>query len=155
MRVGHKLDDEQKTFVVQRLACFESARRVAALVKDEFSVTVTPQAVECYDPTTRAGRNLAARWRMLFDETRKTYLSDTATVGIAHQKVRLARLDRMAAKAEDMGALALSADLLAQAAKEVGGMFERRGAGGEEDSGGGAPTVNVVIRQLTPPPGEG
>lgn len=152
MRVGHKLDDAQKIFVVQRLACFDGPRRVASLVKEAFGVAITPQAVECYDPGTRAGRSLAQRWRKLFEETRAAYLADTAAAGVAHKRVRLDRLDRMAERAENMGALKLAAELLEQAAKEMGGAYERRGsaAAGEGDDGGGAGgvTVNVTIRQF-------
>lgn len=160
MARNHKLDDAQKTFVVQQLACFEAARTVADALKSEWGVVVTPQAVECYNPTTRAGSRLARRWRDLFAETRAAYLADTAAVGVAHKRVRLTRLDRMAERAERMGNMALAAELLAQAAREVGGAFERRGlsvaadAGGDDDGGDGV-TVNVVIRQLTPPPGAG
>lgn len=159
MARNHKLDDAQKTFVVQQLACFEGARTVADALKSEWGVVVTPQAVECYNPTTRAGSRLARRWRDLFAETRAAFLADTAAVGVAHKRVRLTRLDRMAERAERMGNLALAADFLAQAARETGGMYERRGlsvsAGAGDDDGDGGVTVNVVIRQLTPPPGAG
>ncbi|AFL51641.1 hypothetical protein ABIE78_002513 [Sinorhizobium fredii] len=51
-----KYSDEVKTYVVQALACFDSPAVVAKSVKAEFDVVISPQAVEAYDPTKRAGR---------------------------------------------------------------------------------------------------
>ena len=53
-----KLTDEQKAFVVQAVACFDSPKTVADALKKEFGVIVSPQVVECYDPTKRAGATL-------------------------------------------------------------------------------------------------
>lgn len=69
-----KLSEEVKTFIVQALACFDSPSVVVKAVKDEFGATITRQSVEGYDPNKRAGRDLARKWRLLFEETRKTFL---------------------------------------------------------------------------------
>lgn len=118
-----KLSDEVKTYIVQALACFDPPSVVTAAVKQEFGLIVSRQAVEGYDPNKRAGRNLSKRWRAIFDETRKTFLADTATIGISHRAVRLRALQRMSEKAETSGNMVLASSLLEQAAKEVGDSY--------------------------------
>ena len=121
-----KLTHEQQTYVVQALACFDTPTTVAVAVQKDFGVKLTPQSIEAYDPTKRAGRDIAKKWKMLFEETRKAFLEDTANIGISHKAVRLRALNRMAAKAEDQGNMALAAQLHEQAAKEMGNAFTNR-----------------------------
>ncbi|MER9188312.1 DUF2280 domain-containing protein [Mesorhizobium australicum] len=144
-----KLNRDQQTYVVQALACFDSPSVVAAALKRDFAVTLTPQAVECYDPTKKAGSGLAVRWRALFEETRKTFLEDTATIAISHRAVRLRALQRMADKAETMGNMSLAAQLHKQAAEEVGNAYtNRRELSGKDGKDLPAPTAPVTIFQL-------
>jgi len=121
-----KLTREQQTYVVQALACFDTPSVVVASVKRDFCVVLSPQLVETYDPTKKAGRNLALRWKALFEETRKIFLEDTASIAISHRAVRLRALQRMAEKAENSGNMVLAANLLEQAAKEVGDSYTNR-----------------------------
>lgn len=120
------LKDEVKIFIVQSLACFDTPSVVVDAVRKEFGATITRQSVEGYDPTKKAGSNLAEKWRLLFEETRKTFLEDTATIAISHRAVRLRALQRMAEKAETQGNMVLAANLLEQAAKEVGDSYTNR-----------------------------
>ena len=121
-----KLAEEVKTFIVQALACFDSPSTVVAAVRAEFGETITRQTVEGYDPTKRAGRDCAAKWRLLFEETRATFLEDTSRIGISHRAVRLRALQRMSEKAETQGNMVLASSLLEQAAKEVGDSYTNR-----------------------------
>ena len=121
-----KLTDDARAFVVQQLAMYDPPSVVAKAVKEEFGVTVNPQAVEFYDPTKRAGAKLSEKWRTLFCETRKAFLADTAEIGISHRVVRLRALQRMAQVAEKQGNLTLAASLLEQAAKEMGDAYTNR-----------------------------
>lgn len=123
---GQKLPDDAKVFVVQALACYDPPSVVAAAVKQEWGVEITPQGVECYDPTKRAGRQLSQKLRLLFEETRKTFRENTAEIGIANRAVRLRMLERLAMKAEKQGALGLAAQLLKQAAEEVGDVYTNK-----------------------------
>jgi hypothetical protein len=118
-----KLTDEARAYVVAGLACFDAPSVVAANVKKEFGLTITPQGVEAYDPTKRAGRKLGAKWKALFHETRKAFVDATAEIGISHKAVRLRSLERMAQVAEKQGNIALAANLLEQAAKEMGNAY--------------------------------
>lgn len=121
-----KLSEEHKAFVVQALACFDTPKTVADALRKEFGVVLTPQSIEAYDPTKRAGRRASEKWKQLFAATRKAFLEDTAEIAISHRPVRLRALQRMAAAAEDQRNLALAASLLEQAAKEVGDAYTNR-----------------------------
>ncbi len=121
-----KLNDEQKTFVVQSLACFDTPSAVVEAVRSEFGIEITRQTIEGYDPNKRAGATLAEEWRQVFEATRKAFLEDTSRIAISHRAVRLRALQRMAEKAEGMKNLALAAQLHEQAAKEVGDAYTNR-----------------------------
>ncbi len=120
------LSDELKTFIVQQLACFDPPSMVVKAVKAEFGETVTPQQVESYNPERRAGQNLGEHLRELFRSTREAFLEDTASIGISHRVTRLRTLQRLADRAETQGNIALAAQLVVQAAKEVGDVFTNR-----------------------------
>ncbi|TQI72922.1 hypothetical protein FHT98_0642 [Bosea sp. AK1] len=140
-----KLTNEQQTLVVQCLACFDAPSVVAATLKKEHGIAVSVQAIETYDPNKHAGRNLSQRWRALFEETRKTFLEDTATIAISHRAVRLRALQRMSEKAETQGNMVLAASLLEQAAKEVGDSFTNR----RELTGKGGKDLPVPVSPVT------
>lgn len=120
------LSNDVKAFIVQALACFDTPSQVAAAVKEEFGIEVSRQQCESHDPTKYAGRDLAKRWRVLFEDTRKRFREETADIPIANRAHRLRTLGRMAEKAEGMRNLALTAQLLEQAAKEVGDVYVNR-----------------------------
>lgn len=144
-----KLSVEVQTFVVQSLAMFDSPSVVVTAVKKEFGAEITRQAAEGYDPTKKAGANLAAKWRSLFEETRKTFLEDTAGIAISHRAVRLRALQRMAEKAETQGNMVLAASLMKQAAEEMGNAYtNRRELTGKDGKDLPAVTTPVTIFQL-------
>ncbi len=138
-----KLSVEVQTFVVQSLACFDSPSTVVAAVKKEYGEEITRQAVEGYDPNKKAGASLAERWKALFEETRKAFLEDTSQIAISHRAVRLRALQRMAEKAETQGNMVLAANLMEQAAKEVGDSYTNRR---ELTGKGGAPLQPPLIQ---------
>ncbi|MCV3851659.1 DUF2280 domain-containing protein [Pseudomonas aeruginosa] len=120
------LNNEVKAFIVQALACFDTPAQVAASVREEFGIEVSRQQCESHDPTKSAGRDLAKRWRTLFEDTRKRFREETSEIPIANRAFRLRALGRMAEKAESMRNLALTAQLLEQAAKECGDVYVNR-----------------------------
>jgi hypothetical protein len=144
-----KLSVEVQTFVVQSLACFDSPSTVVAAVKKEYGEEITRQAVEGYDPNKKAGANLAEKWKLLFEETRKAFLEDTSQIAISHRAVRLRALQRMAEKAEAQGNMVLAASLMEQAAKEVGDSYtNRRELTGKDGKDLPVPVSPVTIFQL-------
>lgn len=140
------LNDDVKLFIVQANACYDTPSVVVDAVKAEFSLAVTRQQVELYDPTKRAGRKLAGSWKAIFEETRKAFLEDTAAIGISHKAVRLRTLQRMAAKAESMGNMALAAQFMEQAAKECGNAYTNRQVVAHTGPGGGPVQTDGSLR---------
>ena len=142
-----ELPDDVKTFIVQALACFDSPSTVAASVKEEFDLVVTRQRVHTYDPTKKAGEGLGAELKAVFEATRKRFLDETASIGIANKAVRLRKLDRIAQKAEAANNHLMVMGACEAAAKEVGGAFTNRheltGANGKD-----LPPPAVTIIQL-------
>jgi len=136
MAKSEKLQTEVKTFIVQALACFDPPSTVAAAVKAEFGIVVSRQQVECYDPEKRSGAKLSTRWRVLFEQTRKTFLEDTSKIAVANRAVRLRAIGRIAAKAEEHGNTVVALAALEQAAKETGDAYTNRR---ELTGKGGAP----------------
>lgn len=143
------LNDEARAYVVASLACFDPPGVVAKAVREEFGLQITPQSVEAYDPTKRAGRKLSAKWKAMFEETREKFLKDSAAIGVANKAVRLRRLERMVDKAETMGNMALAANLLEQAAKEVGNAYTNTRVLTGADGGPIRTEVEVDVSDLT------
>ena len=121
-----KLSDEQKRFIVQSLARFESPSELVQLLKQDYDVEVTPQALQGYDPTKTNGQNLSKQYKELFEETRQQYLSDVNSIGIAQRAFRLNKLHDMAMAALSRKNYAQAAQFMEQAAKEVGGAFTNK-----------------------------
>jgi len=127
------LNNEVKAFIVQAVACFDTPSQVAVSVREEFGLDITRQQCESHDPTKRAGRDLAKRWVTLFHDTRTRFREETAEIPIANRAYRLRALGRLVEKAEGMRNLSLTAQLLEQAAKEVGDVFVNRQAKADVD----------------------
>ena len=117
------LSNEVKAFIVQALACFDTPSQVAAAVREEFGIEVTRQKCEAHDPTKRAGKDLAKRWVVLFEDTRKRFREETAEIPIANRAYRLRAMGRFIERAEGMKNIPLAMQILEQAAKECGDML--------------------------------
>ncbi|PRD13101.1 DUF2280 domain-containing protein [Pantoea coffeiphila] len=120
------LKNEVKAYIVQSLACFDSPSQVVEAVQVEFKLKITRQQVEAYDPTKASGKALASRWVDMFNATRARFQNEIADIPIANKAYRLRVLDRMATKAESMKNLAMTAQLMEQAAKEVGDAYSNK-----------------------------
>lgn len=129
-----KLTDAQQTFIVQALACFDTPSEVASAVRDEFGLSLSRQNVERYDPTKSASKDVAKKWKALFAATRQAFFESLQSIPISHRSFRLRAIGRMAENAERQRNFALAAQLLEQAAKEVGDAYTNKrqltGAGG-------------------------
>ncbi len=120
------LKGEVKAFIVQSLACFDTPSQVVEAVKKEFGLTITRQQVESHDPTKANGKGLAQKWVGMFNTTRDRFQSEISDIPIANKAYRLRTLDRMATSTEKMKNFALTAQLIEQAAKEVGDAYTNR-----------------------------
>ncbi|QHD90379.1 DUF2280 domain-containing protein [Citrobacter freundii] len=120
------LKGEVKAFIVQSLACFDTPSQVVELVKKEFGLGITRQQVESHDPTKANGRGLAQKWVDMFNATRERFQNEISDIPIANKAYRLRVLDRMATRAEGMKNLALTAEIIEQAAKECGDAYTNK-----------------------------
>ncbi len=144
------LKEEVKRYIVHALACFDTPSQVAQAVKEEFGVEVSRQLCERYDPTKSAGHDLSPKWRELFEETRKRFREETDSIPIANRAFRLRALGRMMEKAENMRNMALAAQLIEQAAKEVGDAYVNRK---NEPDKGNVDLAQVLAELMTRLPG--
>ncbi len=120
------LKPEVRAFIVQELACFDTPSQIVESVQKEFKVQVTRQQVASHDPTKAAGKGLAQKWVDLFNRTRDRFLKEISDIPIANKAYRLRVLDRMATRAEGMKNLALTAEIIEQAAKECGDAYTNK-----------------------------
>ena len=120
------LKGEVKAFIVQSLACFDTPSQVVELVKKEFGLSITRQQVESHDPTKANGRGLAQKWVDMFNATRERFQNEISDIPIANKAYRLRVLDRMATKTEGMKNFSLTAQLIEQAAKELGDAYTNK-----------------------------
>ena len=73
------------------------------------------------------GKDLSAKLREHFFKTREAFRRQIDEIPISSRSVRLRRLDQMCNEAMDAKAYREAAELLEQAAKEVGGVYVGRG----------------------------
>ncbi|HCU1013652.1 TPA: DUF2280 domain-containing protein [Klebsiella pneumoniae] len=120
------LKPEVRAFIVQELACFDTPSQIVESVQKEFKVQVTRQQVASHDPTKAAGKGLAKKWVDLFNELRDRFLNEISDIPIANKAYRLRVLQRMSTNAENMKNIGMTAQLLEQAAKEVGEAYSNK-----------------------------
>ncbi|AYH00848.1 hypothetical protein C5E26_07790 [Pectobacterium parmentieri] len=120
------LKPEVKAFIVQSLACFDPPSQVVDAVLKEFGVKITRQQAESHDPNKAAGKTLAKRWVDMFHATRERFQNEISDIPIANKAYRLRVLQRMSTTAENMKNMGMTAQLLEQAAKEVGDAYSNK-----------------------------
>jgi hypothetical protein len=138
-----KLTDEQKIYAVKRLAAYDRPAAIAHDLKEAFGVTISPQAIEHYDPERPAGHDLAPRWCAAFHAAREAHLALTATLGHLPKALRLHLRGRMAIAAWDEGNYKLANEILDAIAKEAGDVLN--GKHGLFGPGGIQPTAIVTF----------
>ncbi|ALX94876.1 hypothetical protein AV650_15535 [Serratia fonticola] len=149
------LKPEVKAFIIQALACFDTLAIVVESVQKEFGIKVTPQQVESHDPTKVSGRGLAKKWVELFTVTRERFKNEIANIPIANKSYRLRVLDRMAAATEKQKNFGMTAQLMEQAAKEVGDAYTNRQKVDHTSSDGSMAPKPTTIRLVGVEPSNG
>lgn len=128
-----RLKKAEKAFIVRSLAQFMTPMEVVKDIKEKFSIDVSPQQVEYYDPTKVAGANLAQEFVDLFNDARKEYLAQPLhnIIG-ANDIIQLQILSDLLVSKK--GNVVLAIKLIDQMQKIVKGHYERKleitGAGG-------------------------
>lgn len=120
------LNQHQKMFIVQRLACFDTLAECIEHFKEEYGLALSPQQIQCYHPHKRQGSQMSKALKDLFEETRNKYRENTHDIPIANKTFRVEQLNSMAATAKKKGNLVLAASLYEQAAKEMGEAYTNR-----------------------------
>ncbi|HHG1081711.1 TPA: DUF2280 domain-containing protein [Klebsiella pneumoniae] len=120
------LKPEVKAYIIQMLACYDTPSQVVEAVQKDFGIAITRQQVETHDPTKVSGKTLAKKWVDLFNRTRDRFLNEISDIPIANKAYRLRVLQRMSTTAEGMKNLGMTAQLLEQAAKEVGEAYSNK-----------------------------
>ncbi len=144
-----KIKKEHQLFIVQSLARFDSPSEVSDAMKAEFGVSISRQAIEHYDPTKGvATKRLAEEHRALFYATRLQYTIDVSNIGLAHRVYRLWQLSEILQRAKERGNDYLMLAVLEQAAKEMGGFYERRVTRGKNDEAALASVLRVRASEL-------
>ena len=137
------LTDVHRAFIIQQVACFMGPTETAAAVNEEFGLNVSRQAIERYDPSKLAGRQMAQRWKELFKITREAFIDHVENrVPHAHKSLRIKKLARASDVFERNGNYIAMARMLEQIAKEVGNVHTNRHEFTGKD--GGAIKVQAV-----------
>lgn len=119
---GNPLDtltSQQRQFVVEQLAAFDSPSEVAKGLLEQFGVTVAPHVVAIYDPTRPAGRHCPALWKRRFEEAREEMIHGTPSA-LASRSVRLRQREKMFRRAIEREDFLLANRILDSIAREVG-----------------------------------
>lgn len=120
------LKPEVKAYIIQMIACYDTPSQVVEAVQKDFGIAITRQQVETHDPTKVSGKTLAKKWVDLFNRTRDRFLNEISDIPIANKAYRLRVLQRMSTTAENMKNIGMTAQLLEQAAKEVGEAYSNK-----------------------------
>jgi hypothetical protein len=119
------LTNEQKVFVVSGFARFEGVAEVCRSFKDEYGLDLSKPHALAYNPSGANYRG-AQKWRDLFERERKTFLDNVSAIGIANKSFRLQSLHKLCAIAMERKNIKLAAEIMEQAAKEMGEVFTNR-----------------------------
>ena len=121
------LESSHQVFIVQHLAMFVRPAAVQKLLKQNFDVEISLQAV-CYYDITNA--DLPKKFKTLFNSTRRKFIKDSSEIPIAQKSFRLMKLQQMFEAEEDQNPAIQNKramrDILEQAAKESGDAFTNK-----------------------------
>lgn len=117
------LKEPVKIFIVQALACRDTPQEVADLVKQEFGIEVDRMQCAAYDPTKAAGKNLSAKFKKLFEETRKKFDKGLVDIPIANKHYRMKQYDKLLQKTKNT---VMALRIMEQAAKDSGGVYTNK-----------------------------
>jgi hypothetical protein len=119
------LTNEQKALVVSAFARLEGVAEVCRLFKEQYGAEITKSHALSYNPG-RAHYRSSPKWHDLFDRERKSFLNNVSSIGIANKAFRIQQLHKLCAIAMKRNNIKLAAEILEQAAKEMGEVFTNR-----------------------------
>lgn len=121
------LNDEQKTWIVTQWAMMVPIAQILKGFEEQFGAKISANQARDYNPVTARTRGkTVVKWKMLHDHIRHKFLTKIAEIPIANAAVRLHRLEQLCVGAMSKGNAPLAAEIIEQAAKEVGGLFTNK-----------------------------
>jgi hypothetical protein len=121
-----KLTDEQRIYIIKRLAARHGPMAVMRGLKDDFGVTLSQHAVDHYDAERAPHSKRAQRWTDLFWREREAYLARTAHLGKTDKAARIRQREAMMHREWAAGRHAVANAILDSIAKELGATFGRK-----------------------------
>jgi hypothetical protein len=119
------LTNQQKAWIVGAFARFDGVAEVCRSFKDEYGVDLPKPHALAYHAGGTKYRG-APKWHDLFEQERKRFLDNVNSIGIANKTFRLQSLHKLHAIAVERKNVKLAAELMEQAAKEMGEVFTNR-----------------------------
>jgi len=142
------LSNDLKRLIIQRLATFVAHSEIIAELRDQHGIELTFRQVAYYDPDS-SGTDLAGQWRELHRKTREAFINDTSRIAVTHRAFRLQELADLYRTAKKSRNAMLAAQLLEQAAKEVGEAYtNKRILGTEDPMKALAETLGLTVEEL-------
>jgi hypothetical protein len=120
-----RLTSEHKAFVIRGFARFQTVPEITAGLKEKFGVEVSTHQLYGYHPDSVNFR-VSKQWLELFNREREAFLRNVDSIGIANKTVRLQRLEQACVVALARKNIKLAAELMEQAAKEMGEVFTNK-----------------------------
>jgi hypothetical protein len=120
-----KLTNEIRGKIVAGWARYDTAVEIRREIRETYQVDVDMQQIYVLNPEGANWKG-ARRWEAVFAAERKVFLESASRIGIAQKVVRLQRLDKLCRMAIDKRNVKLAAELMEQAAKEMGEVFTNR-----------------------------
>lgn len=115
-----------KVEIVRQLACYATNAEVREYIEENYGTQVSAAYVSRHHPANKTSAGMGQELIDLFWETRDQFQRGLDDCGIVYRAYRLRKLDEMCRKAIDTKNFSLAAQLMEQAAKEMGGAFESR-----------------------------
>lgn len=123
--MGFRLNSEQKVFIVTSYARFDGTTEILRSFREKYGVDLPNQQVVHYNVGT-ASCQCSPKLQELFHASRKAFLGNVDAIGIANKTVRIQRLEYLCSLALSRKNVKLAAELMEQAAKEMGEVFTNR-----------------------------
>jgi hypothetical protein len=123
-----------RVFIVLRTACGIVPRNIITQVKETYGITINASTVNRYDPTKVAGSTMRHDLKLVFAQMRREFQAVCKRTGIGDQDWRLQTMHNLCVDAVEAGATNVALKIMAQAAKDQGGMFVKTRKEGGEDN---------------------
>jgi len=120
-----KLTHEIRAKIVAGWARYDTPIEIRREIQETYQVDVDMQQIYALNPEGASWKG-SKRWEAVFAAERKMFLESAGRIGIAQKVVRLQRLDKLCRMALDKRNVKLAAELMEQAAKEMGEVFTNR-----------------------------